>query len=285
MDLKKFWSLLKETFHEWHNDHVNLLAGAISFYMVFSLVPILVLAIAVFGQVLGEPQAHAEIIRQIDVYFSSRAASAVEGLLRGASKFSLGWTSVFSGVFLLVIALQVFSQLQDALKIIWRVEKQTAGVIKTLLKKRILAFIMLVGFGVFMFLSFFLDIMLQFLSASVLEWIPQIDGLLLWKILSTLVSLVLFSVLFSLIYRFIPRTQVLWQDVWLGSIVSAIMLIVSRYVLTFFFRWSNVVSLYGAAGSIIVVLLWIYFSAQIFLFGAELSYVYAHHYGSRSQES
>ncbi|OVE77036.1 hypothetical protein BVX98_03840 [bacterium F11] len=281
--MNNLWSLLKETFHAWHQDNVVLLAGALSFFAVFSLVPILVITIAIAGQFLGEQQAQQEIYRQATILFNPQAAHAIKSLLAGATKSSAGIASFFSGVLLIFISIRVFSQLQDALKIIWRVKEKKIGLIKSALKKRFLSFLMLIGVGLFLFLALLLDISLQLFSSSVNQWMPEIDKLLLLRFSSVVASLIVFTILCAMVYRFGPRTNVQWKDVWFGAVTASFLLLVSRYLLTFYFRWSNIITLYGAAGSIIVILLWIYFSAQIFLFGAELTWAYAYRFGSRAK--
>lgn len=283
--MKEFGLLLKETYQEWRKDNPMLLAAALSFFTVFSIIPILILAIALLGHILGEERAQQEIIKQLAVNFGPQAANSVRNLLGEAQASGAGVASLFSGVLLFVVGSRVFLQLQKALNLVWRVEQtKPRGVIKNILLKRLISFAMVIGVGLFIFAFFFVDVTLQTLSSSLGSAFPQIQGLPFWKLASYGGSLTLFTLLFAVLYKYVPEARVSWRDVWVGALVTSVLIASSRYLLTLYFRLSNVSSLYGAVGSMIIFLLWIYYTAQIFLFGAEFTWIYANRFGSRSQK-
>lgn len=200
----------------------------------------------------------------------------------GAQKSGVGLASALSGVLLLFISLRVFSQIQDTLNIIWKVEKKTGQILKRALKGRLISLVMLVAAGVLLLSLFLVDTVLQIIGSYVIQYFPNLKNIFTWRVSSFFPSFLTFSLLLSLIYRYVPHTRIAWRDVWAGSLLTSLLLLLSRFLLTFYFRYSHITSLYGAAGSIIVLLLWIYISAQIFLFGAEFCWVFAHQFGSRN---
>lgn len=281
MMMKNAWLLLKETFLEWHQDNVLLLAGALSFFTVFSIVPVLILMIALTGQILGEQQVQAEIIRQTTLLFNPQVASAIKAILGSASKSGAGLASIFSGLILMYIGSRVFHQLHNALGIIWKVRAHRKSLMKTTIRGHLLSFAMMAGIAVLFILFFVMDASLQTMHQVVLRYLPHLKGILTWKTISYLMSVSLFTLFCALFYRYAPRAGVHWKDVWMGAIVAGVLFLVGRSLFTLYFKLSDFASIYGVAGSVIMILFWIYLAANIFLFGAEFTWVYANHFGSR----
>ncbi len=288
--MKKFFTdaadtgrLLKETFKVWHGDYPMLLAGALSYFAVFSVVPILIITVFLLGRVLGEQRAQAEILFQISQQFDARTADLFRGFLLTAKRSGIGFATVFSGITLFLIASVIFEQLRAALNFIWEVEKRAQGVLKGAIANRLLSFVMMIVVGAFFFASYLLDASLQTLTASVCQYFPALRGLFLWKVIFNTVSLGLFTVLFGFIYRYFPETEVRWRDVWLGAILTSVAFLVVRYLFTLPFRYGQMFTFFGAAKSVMMLLMWIYFSAHVFLFGAEFTWVYSNRHGSRKK--
>ena len=281
--LKGIGALFKETFLAWRQNYPMLLAGALSYFAVFSIVPILIIIVYLLGNILGEQRAQAEILSQIQQHFDIRTANFFNGFLLTAKKSGIGIATVFSGLTLFLIASAVFEQLRSALNFVWKVDKLPKGVIKGVIGTRFLSFAMLVILGVFFFSSYLVDASLQFVRSSLGVYFPVVKGFFIWKVIFNAASLVLFTFLFGFIYRYFPQTKVRWKDVWLGAVVASVAFFAVRYIFTLPFRYGEALSFFGAAKSIMVLLLWIYFSAQVFLFGAEFTWVFANKCGSRAK--
>jgi len=257
-----------------------LLAGALSYFAVFSIIPILILIIALLGQILGEQQARAEILNQIQQQFDERMANTIRGFLISAKRSGIGIATLFSGATLFLISSLIFDQIRNALNFVWEVDK-AKGVIKGVLLNRLLSFVMLILLGVFFLSTYLLAGPLQALSSTLAEVFPVVRALFVWKVVFNITSIGLFALLFGVVFRYFPQTTVRWKDVWLGALLTSLLFFLVRYILTLPLRFGHFYSLFGAAKSIMLLLLWIYFSAQVFLFGAEFTCVYAKKFGSR----
>lgn len=275
---KTIIALIKETFVQWLEDKVPRLAAALSYYMVFSFAPILVIAIAIAGAIFGEEAARGEIVYRISDFVGQPTASLIEQALTNARQPDLSnFASVMSIGVLFFAASGVFAQLQDALNTIWGVQLRSGRPITQFISKRILSFAMVIGMGFFVILSLLLSTTISTLS----EWELAPDFPLIWKYLSLAISLGLVTLLFALIFKFLPDAYVTWSDVGIGAIITSMLFAVGRYLLEWYFAKTGFASTYGAAGSLIVLLAWVYYSAQILFLGAEFTEVYARKFGSR----
>ncbi|MGH6646844.1 YihY/virulence factor BrkB family protein [Aquabacterium sp.] len=271
----------RDAVSSWMDDYGQSMGAALAYYAVFSIAPLLLIVISFAGLVFGTEAARGEILQQLSGLMGDDAAHAVQGLLESASEPT---TSVFAaivgGVMLVIGSTTVFGELQDAMDRIWRVPQQNkpSGV-WGLLRSRFLSFGMILGIG------FLLMVSLVFSAAlSALEgwWSPWFGG---WAVLASVVNQVigflLTSAAFALIYKIMPRVRIRWHDVWVGAGVTALLFTVGKYLIGLYIGKSGVTSMFGAAGSLVVLLVWVYYSAQIFLIGAEFTWVYSHAFGSR----
>ncbi|NBD18633.1 MAG: YihY family inner membrane protein [Cyanobacteria bacterium] len=275
--LKSLIALLRETFTQWLEHKAPRLAAALAYYMVFSLAPLLVIAIAIAGAIFGEEAARGEIVNRIGGFVGQDAASLIEKAISNASQPDLSnVASLISVAILLFGASGVFAQLQDALNTIWSVQPRPGRVIKQFISKRILSFGMVLGLGLFVILSLILTAAISALSQ--LELLPGFP--FLWKFLSLAVSFGLVTLFFALVFKFLPDAKVAWSDVWIGSIITSILFAIGRSLLGWYLGKTSFASTYGAAGSLIVLLAWVYYSAQILFLGAEFTEVYARKFGS-----
>lgn len=275
--LKGIIALFKETFTQWLEHKAPRLAAALAYYMVFSLAPLLIIAIAIAGAIFGKDAASGEIVSQISGFVGQDAASVIEKAISNASQPDLSnIASLISVAVLFFGASGVFAQLQDALNTIWGVQPRPGRVVRQFISKRILSFAMVVGLGFFVILSLLLTAAIAALSQ--LELLPGFPSL--WKFLSLAVSFGLVTLFFALIFKFLPDAKVAWSDVWMGAIMTSILFTMGRSLLGWYLGQTSFASTYGAAGSLIVLLAWIYYSAQILFLGAEFTEVYARKYGS-----
>ena len=281
MTLPDVWKLAKESVSAWIEDYAPSMGAALSYYTVFSLAPLLVIVIAVAGLVFGADTAQGEITGQLRGLLGDEGAKAVEELLKSASQPSRGVTaSIIGGLTLFVGATSVFSELQSALDRIWRAPVTPSLGLWGLVRSRLLSFGMILAIGFLLIVSLVVSAAL----AAFGKWWGALFGGwdILLQVLNLVVSLATITVLFALIYKLLPRVKVAWRDVWVGAAVTSLLFTIGKFALGLYLGTSDVTSGFGAAGSIVLVLVWVYYSAQIFLLGAEFTWVFAHRFGSRS---
>lgn len=277
---RSWWGLVKEAASSWIDDYAPSMGAALSYYCVFSLAPLLVIVIAIAGLIFGEEAARGEVFAQLGGLMGADAAAAIEELLNAAAKPSAGITSAVIGlVVLLVGATTVFGELQDALDRIWRapVREGSTG-LWGLLRARFLSFGMILGIAFLLMVSL---VMSAAVSALGKWWAPALGG---WEIfaqaINAMVGFAFTTVVFAMIYKVMPRVSVRWHDVWLGAAITAVLFSVGRMLIGLYIGKTGLASGFGAAGSLAVIFVWVYYSAQIFLMGAEFTWVYARTFGS-----
>jgi membrane protein len=280
MNAKAIVGLLKETWTEWQEDKASRLAAALAYYTAFSIAPLIIIAIAIAAVVFGEEAAQGGIEDQLRGLLGPQGANAVEEIIKNSDKPKEGSiATIISVVILLFGASGVFGQLQDSLNTIWEVAPKPDRGIMGFIKDRFLSFTMVLGIGFLLLVSLLLSAVLATLSNFLGHLIPGLT--FLWSILNFLISFGVITVLFALIYRVLPDAKIAWGDVWIGSIITALLFTIGKSLIGLYLGNSSVGSTYGAAGSFVVLLLWVNYSAQILFFGAEFTQVYANKYGSR----
>lgn len=280
MRIKTIISLLRETFTEWNEDKASRLAAALAYYTVFSLAPMLIIAIAIAGAVFGEEAARGEIVTQIQGLVGRDGAQFIETAIEGASKPKAGTiASLISIAVLLFGASGLFAQLQDSLNTIWEVQPKPGRGVIGILRDRFLSFTMVLGVGFLLLVSLVLSAGLSGLVNFLGSLLPGIGALL--QIANFVLSFAVTTLLFGLIYKVLPDVKIAWSDVWSGAIVTSLLFSIGRFALGLYLGNSSFGSTYGAAGSVVIILVWVYYAAQILFFGAEFTQVYARRYGSR----
>lgn len=280
MRIKTIISLLRETFTEWNEDKASRLAAALAYYTVFSLAPMLIIAIAIAGAVFGEEAARGEIVTQIQGLVGRDGAKFIETAIEGASKPKAGTiASLISIAVLLFGASGLFAQLQDSLNTIWEVQPKPGRGVIGILRDRFLSFTMVLGVGFLLLVSLVLSAGLSGLVNFLGSLLPGIGALL--QIANFVLSFAVTTLLFGLIYKVLPDVKIAWSDVWSGAIVTSLLFSIGRFALGLYLGNSSFGSTYGAAGSVVIILVWVYYAAQILFFGAEFTQVYARKYGSR----
>jgi membrane protein len=274
------WSLIKLSVVSWRKDYASSMGGALAYYTLFSIAPVLIIVIAVAGFFLGAEAARGEIVTQLQGLLGEDGAAGVQGLLESASEPEEGLIATITSIFLLLLgATTVFAELQSDLDRIWRAETKPISGLWAFLRARILSF------GMILVLAFLLLVSLVFsaaLSALGKWWGGWFEGwAVLLEVLNFAVSFAITTGLFALIYKFLPRVEIAWHDVWIGAAVTALLFAVGKFLIGLYIGRSGVASGFGAAGSFVVLLVWVYYSTQIFLLGAEFTWVYAHERGSR----
>jgi membrane protein len=261
------------------------MGAALSYYTVFSLAPLLLIVISIAGLVFGGEAVRGELFGELRGLMGDGAAEAVEALVANASRPSQGIAgTLIGGVVLLVGATSVFGELQDALDRIWRAPpRDKSGGLWTLLRTRLLSFGMILGIAFLLMVSLVLGAVIAALG----KWWSGVFGgwEALAQVVNTAVGFGLTTGVFAMIYKLMPRAKVRWQDVLLGAVVTAGLFTVGKVLIGLYLGKTAVASSYGAAGSIVVLLLWVYYSAQIFLLGAEFTWVYARTFGSMRDQA
>ena len=280
MSLSSYWGVLKAAGLEWTRDKIPQLGAALAFYSVLSIAPLLIIAIAVAGMVFGQEAASGQLDAQIRELVGKEGAEAVKDMLANAQKPSEGILAGVVGVVtLLVAASGVFGQLQDSMNTIWEVEPKPGRGIWGLIKDRFLSLSMVFGIGFLLLVSLILSSVLGALGGA-FEGVLPVPAALLQGV-ELVVSLTVVTLLFAMIYKFLPDVEIAWGDVWVGSVITALLFTVGKFAIGLYLGRSSFGSAYGAAGSLVVLLVWIYYSSQILFFGAEFTKAYANQKGSR----
>lgn len=280
--LRRLFDLCRRAVVSWVDDFAPSMGAAISYYTVFSLAPLLVIVIAVAGAVFGREAVQGEIVGQLQGLIGREGAIAVQGLIKSASEPAKGLVAgAISIVVLMVGATTVFAELQSALDRIWHVpEKEKPSGLWAVLRARVLSFGLILG------LAFLLMVSLS-VSAGISAFGSFASGLLPgWEVLlqgiNMLLSVGITTVLFAMIFKFMPSVEIEWSDVWVGSVVTAVLFEFGKFAIGLYLGKSGVNESFAAAGSLVVLLAWVYYAAQIFLLGAEFTKVYSEDNGSHA---
>jgi membrane protein len=271
---------VKEAFRDWNEDNAPRLGAALSYYTVFSIAPLLLISIAVAGLVFGPEAAQGRIVEQIQGLIGRDAAEAVQAMIENARKPGQGiMATVFGTAMLLFGAGGAFNELRAALDVIWEIPPRKGGGIKALLRERLASFAMVLVVGFLLLVSLVLSAAISLLEVK--GTFPG-SGVVL-QVVNTLVSLAVITVLFALMFKYLPDAHppVAWKDIWMGAFITAVLFTLGKFAIGLYLGRSSVASAYGAAGSLVLLLVWVYYSAQILFFGAELTQVYARRHGSR----
>ena len=281
LNAKNTWQFIKEVFEKWIDDKAPKLGAALSFYTIFSLAPLLVIAISVAGFIFGPEAVRGELVGQIKDLAGQEGAEVVQTALKNANNPDSGIIAVVISLITLFIgSTVVFVELQESLNIIWRVKpKPGRSMIKGLLKDRVQSFALVIATGFLLLVSLLVSTALSATSNYISESFITIP-LYVLDIANMVISLGVIYLLFAMIYKVLPDVHISWNDVWIGGLVTASLFVLGKYLIGIYLGSSSLSSTYGAAGSLVVLLLWVYYSAQILFLGAEFTYVYANRLGS-----
>lgn len=279
MQLKTIWVLLKNTASEWQEDKVSLWAAGIAFYTIFSLAPLLIIAITITGAVFGPEAAQNQIVEQIQGLIGKQGAQAVQTMIQNSQQPGSGGilATVFGVATLLLGASGIFAQLQEALNTIWDVQPQSGINIKNFLQKRLLSFAIVLVIGFLLLVSLIVSAILAAIANFFGHLFPQ--WIQLGRILNLIFSLGGTTLLFALLYKVLPDINIAWSNIWIGATTSALLFTIGKFLIGLYLGNSSIGSSYGAASSLVIVLIWVFFSAQILLLGAEFTQVYTRRRG------
>lgn len=279
MQLNTIASLMKDALRDWIKHDAPQLSAALAFYAVFSIAPIFIIAIALAGAFFGHEAAQGEVVGQIKGFLGESGARAVQDLVRGASEAEqLGLAAIVGIGFLLLGATGAFGQLKSSLDTIWEVPLERRAVMHGLIRDRILSFVMILVVG-----SMLIGLLAVSTTLAALENTIRDAGLAphwLLRLLDVSISFIVVTLLAAAIFKILPDVVVRWRDVWRGAALTAVLFVAGNYAMSIYLARSALSSSYGAAGSMLVLLLWVYYSSLILFLGAEFTHVYALQYGS-----
>lgn len=283
-NISDLFDMLKRTYQDWKEDRASRLAASLAYYTIFSIAPLLVIAIAVAGFIWEAESVEAQVMAQIQGLVGKEGANFVADLIESAGHTSEGTFATIIGIITLLFgALGVFNELHNSLNIIWEVKEEKAESFWQAVKKaifdRFLSFTMVLGIGFLLLVSLVISAGLSATQELVGNAFPIPEFLL--QILNLIISIGVITVLFAMIYKYLPDAEVPWRHVWHGAFVTAILFSLGKMLIGIYLGNSAVASSFGAAGSLVLLLIWVYYSAQILFFGAEFTQVYANKYGPK----
>jgi len=277
--LKSIFALVKQAASEWIDQGISRLGAALAFYTFFAIAPLFVIVLAIASLWFGEEAARRELFSQVSSLVGSDGGEAIQALVSAAHKPKAGnWATVIAVVTLFVGATGVFVQLQDALNAIWGVRRKPGRGLRDFIKDRLLSFALILGVGFLLLVSLVLSAGLSALDKFMVGLLPAQETV--WQGINFVISFGVITMLFAMIFKILPDVKIAWRNVWTGAIITALLFNLGKFLLGLYLGRSSVTSAYGAAGSLVIVLLWVYYSAQILFFGAKFTQIYSTSQGS-----
>jgi len=275
--------LLAETWKEWNEDQAPRLGAALAYYTVLSLAPLLILMIALAGLVFGEEAARGQLLGQVQGLVGTEGGKAIEDMVQNASKPGSGIMASIIGFALLIFgASTVANELKMSLNQVWDVDPNATGNgVKDMVKQRSKALVVVIGCGFLLLVSLAVSSALAAAGAFMGNILPLPEAVL--HLLNALVGILVITGVFAFMFRYLPDVNIEWRDVWLGAAFTSVLFAIGKFAIGLYLGKASIGSAYGAAGSLVIVLVWVYYSSQILFFGAEFTQVYAEHHGSDPQ--
>jgi membrane protein len=279
--VRSVWDLIKETALSWSDINAPRLGAALSFYTMLSMAPLLVLCIGLAGLIFGHEAAQGRISEQVQSLLGYQGGQVVQTLVAQSSSKASGITATVIGIFMLLFgASGVFGELRDSLNLVWGVKSSSGGGLAGMIKYRFVSFAMVLGIGFLLLVSLIMNAAIAAAEKFFGHYLPIPAPVL--HITNFAVSFLAVTVLFALLYKLVPDIHVEWQDVWIGAGVTSFLFSVGKFLIGLYLGKAAVGSAYGAAGSLVVFMVWVYYSAQIFFMGAEFTHTFAERHGSRA---
>jgi membrane protein len=278
--VKSTFELVKQTATEWVDQDVPRLGAALSFYTIFAIAPLFLIVLAVAGLWFGAEAARRELFGQLSTLVGSEGGEAIQALVSAARQPKAGlWATAIALITLFVGATSVFVQLQDSLNVVWGVRRKPGRGVRNFVRDRLLSFALIIGIGFLLLVSLVLSAGLSALGNYMAGLLPA--QATIWQGINFVVSFGIITFLFAMIFKVLPDVQIAWRDVWFGAVITAFLFNLGKFFFGLYLGRSSVTSAYGAAGSLVLVLLWVYYSAQILFFGAKFTQIYSDRFGSR----
>jgi membrane protein len=277
---KGIWILLKDSFKGFSQDKVTKLGASLAYFTIFSIGPLFLVIIFIAAQFLGRQAVEGSLLRQMQEVVGESVAQQVQQIIKNAATSNQGIVALLIGIVTLLLgASSMFGEVQDSINQIWRLKLKSKQTWLLMLKNRLLAFIIIAAMGILLIASLAATALLEGLGNDMEKIFPGIS-VIVFDMIGQAFTLLIATILFALVFKLLPTVKIKWNDVWPGSVVTALLFIAGRVVISFYISRSHFGSSYGAAGSLVVLLVWIYYSALILYFGAEFTRAYAKRFGS-----
>lgn len=279
--IKTYWQILKQTVNDFMDDKVLKLSAALSYYTIFSIAPMLIVIITLCDVFLGKEAIEGSVYGQINDMVGNEAALQIQQMIKNAAlSGDSTWATVIGIVTLVIGATSVFGEIQDSINFIWQLKaKPKNGLLKMLLN-RLLSFSMVVSLGFILMVSLAMNGIIELFSQQLATLFPQVTMVLVY-IINLALTFLIISFLFAIIFKVLPDAKIRWKHVIVGAVTTAILFMIGKFGIGMYLGSSKVGTAYGAAGSIVIILLWVYYSAIILYFGAEFTQVYVQHFGGK----
>lgn len=278
--IKGIWEVLKYSFKGFSNDKVMKMSSSLAYYTIFSLAPLLIIIISLSGIFLGRDAAEGKVYEQLENFVGSNTALQLQEMIKNASLSGKSNMAVIIGVVTLIIgATTVFAQIQDSINSIWGLKPKPKSDLLQFLRNRVLSFSIIVGLGFLLLVSLTISALIDGFSGSLHSQFPDVT-VVFFYIINLTITLIITAVIFGAIFKVLPDAKIKWKDVAAGAMATAVLFMLGKFGISYYIRKSNVGSTYGAAGSLVILLLWVYYSAIILYFGAEFTKAFAMQYGS-----
>jgi membrane protein len=279
ISVKGLWPVARDAARKWGEDRATTLSAGLSYYTIFSIAPLLIIVISVAGLVFGQAAVQGRLVGQLSGTIGHQSAQLLQTMLAHAQSKSGSIMATLIGLVTLIIgATGVLIELQTDLNVVWKVGPKTSQGVMALLKGRLLSLGLILAFGFLLLVSLAINAALSALALKQMGPSTLLNDLL--QVVNYLISLAVIAGMLGLILKYLPNSQIQWDDVWAGALVTALLFTIGRFIIGLYMSHAGVTSSYGAAGSLVALLLWIYYSALIFFYGAEFTYQYAHQLGS-----
>jgi len=281
--IKAYWTILKQTFSDFIDDKVLKLSASLAYYTIFSVAPMLIVIIFFCDLFLGREAIEGTLYSQIKDLVGSEAAIQVQQMIRNASlSQDMSWATIVGFVTLFIGATGVFAEIQDSINTIWRLKskpKKGKGLVRMIMN-RLQSFSLVISMGFILLVSLVVNGIIEIFNQRLASLFPQV-GMVVIYLVNWAITFAVITALFAVIFKVLPDARIRWRDVIVGSVATAILFMLGKFAIGFYLGASKVGSTYGAAGSIVIILLWVYYSAAILYFGAEFTRVYVQHFGAR----
>ena len=278
--VRPLWGLLSETYKSWRRDNAPTLGAALAFYTTFSMAPVFIILIAILGVMLGKETVQVEIFKRATELIGAQGASALKMMIKAAYRPGSGLPATIIAILVILIgSTSALVMLKRALNLIWGARPNPKAPIWNLIKERLMSFVMILVIGLLLVLSLLLSFVLSFLTGFVQNLVPV--PVFFIHLADLVLSFLLTTLLFAVVYKVLPDVKIAWTDVWVGSAITAILFTLGKFLFALYLSHRGIHSAYGAASSLAIILIWVYYSAQVFFIGAEFTQVYANRRGTR----
>lgn len=284
--IKGYWQVLKQTGSDFIDDKVLKLSAALSYYTIFSIAPMLIVIITLFQVFLGREAIEGSVYGQINHLVGNQAALQIQEMIKNATlSGDSTWATVVGVITLIFGATGVFGEIQDSINFIWQLKAKPKNGLLKILINRLLSFSMVISLGFILLVSLALNGLIELFGKQLILLLPQITevSVIIIYIINLAITFIIITLLFAIIFKVLPDAKVQWKHVIVGAVTTAVLFMIGKFAIGFYLGASKIGSAYGAAGSIVIILLWVYYSAIILYFGAEFTQVYAEYHGARIQ--